>query len=54
VTRSEREVGHLALDATGIAAIAAGHNALLKDLVEVELIWSTIRRTYTHDGADFR
>ena len=30
----QREVAHLALDAAGIAAIAAGDNALLKDLVE--------------------
>jgi hypothetical protein len=34
VARAEREVAHLALEAAGIAAIAAGDNAFLKDLVE--------------------
>jgi hypothetical protein len=34
VARAEREVAHLALEAAGITAIAAGDNAFLKDLVE--------------------
>jgi hypothetical protein len=34
VTRAERKVAHLSLDAAEIAAVAAGHDALLKNLVE--------------------
>ena len=30
----KREVAHLSLDAAEIAAVAAGHDALLKNLVE--------------------
>jgi hypothetical protein len=41
VAWAEREVAHLALDAAGIAAIAAGDNALLKDLVENRVMKSS-------------
>jgi len=34
VTRTEREVAHLALYASGIAPITAGHYAILEDFVE--------------------
>jgi hypothetical protein len=34
VTRAEREVAHLALDASEIGPIAAGHYAILEDFVE--------------------
>jgi hypothetical protein len=34
VSRAEREIAHLALDASEIAAVAAGHDAFLEDLVE--------------------
>jgi hypothetical protein len=34
MARAEREIAHLALDAAGIAPIAAGHNAFLEDFVE--------------------
>ncbi len=31
---AEGEVAHLALDASGIAPISAGHNAILEDFIE--------------------
>jgi hypothetical protein len=34
VSGPKREVAHLSLDAAEIAAVAAGHDALLKNLVE--------------------
>jgi hypothetical protein len=34
MSRAEREVAHLTLDTSGIAAISAGHNAILEDFVE--------------------
>ena len=41
VARAEGEVAHLALDAAGIAAIAAGDNTFLKDLVENRVMKSS-------------
>ena len=41
MARAEREVAHLALDAAGIAAIAAGDNTFLKDLVENRVMKSS-------------
>jgi hypothetical protein len=35
---TEREIAHLALDAAEIAVVAAGHDALFKDLVEDRLM----------------
>jgi hypothetical protein len=34
MSRAEREVAHLTLDATGIAPIPAGHNGILEYFVE--------------------
>jgi hypothetical protein len=34
MSRTEREVAHLTLYATGIASIPAGHNAILEYFVE--------------------
>ena len=38
MTRSQREVAHLALDPAGIAAAAAGDDAVLEDFVEDALM----------------
>jgi len=38
MTRSQREIAHLALDAARIAAAATGGDAVLEDLVEHALM----------------
>jgi hypothetical protein len=44
MARSEREVAHLAFDSAEIAAVAAGHDAFFKYLVEDRLMKGPLLR----------
>jgi len=44
VSREEREVAHLALDSAEIAAVAAGYDAFLEDLIEDRFMKSPLLR----------